>query len=94
MSKEFRVGDRVVAEQRYYGDKFAGKTGTVIWCHVTAHCLSILVEFNEPIGFGDIGKGYGGRPGFCAYCNPDNLRVILPSEPPIKVSFEDIFKAF
>lgn len=93
MSKEFRVGDRVVAEQGYYEDKLIGKTGTVIWCDATPSDFSVIVEFDEPIGYGIVGRHCGGRLGFCAYGNPEHL-CLTPSEPPIKFSFEDIFEAF
>lgn len=93
MSKEFRVGDRVVAEQGYYEDKFIGKTGTVIWCAATPGDFSVIVEFDEKIGYGIVGRNHGGRPGCCAYGNPEHL-CLIPSAPSIKFSFEDIFEAF
>lgn len=87
------VGDRVVAEQGYYEDRLIGKTGTVIWCGATPGDFSVIVEFDEQVGYGIVGRNHGGRPGFCAYGNPDHL-CLIPIEPAIKFSFEDIFEAF
>ena len=55
--------------------------------------FSVIVEFDEKIGYGIVGRNHGGRPGCCAYGNPEHL-CLIPSAPSIKFSFEDIFEAF
>lgn len=89
-----KVGDRVVAEKGYFGgDRYTGKTGRVIGLDGSTGMFGACVEFDEQIGFSGVGMIYGGRSGFCAYGDPEFLRLISdePNEPCIKITFDDLF---
>lgn len=90
MSDCIKVGDRVVAEKGYCGDRYVGKTGRVINCGGSMGPFSACVEFDEEIGFYGIGKRYGGRDGYCVYGDSEYLRPI-PDEPSTKIKFDELF---
>lgn len=91
MTEGFKVGDRVVAEKGYFGDRYVGKTGKVINnCSDPTGAFSACVEFDEQIGFRGVGKLYGGRDGYCVYGDSECLRSI-PDEPSAKIKFDELF---
>lgn len=89
MSEGFKVGDRVVVEKGYCGDRYVGKTGKVINSKGSG-AFSACVEFDEQIGFRGVGKLYGGRDGYCVYGDSECLRSI-PDELSIKIKFDELF---
>lgn len=90
MSDCIKVGDRVVAEKGYYGDRYVGKTGKVINCKGSTGAFNACVEFDEQIGFRGIGRLYGGRDGYCVYGDSECLSSIQ-DEPSTKIKFDELF---